>query len=85
MALEVLQDAHDAVGYVGAVPLLFLASWFTCFFRAPDRTSPDDDRAEGKYRPQIDGQRLAPIHGKCLVYIIVAALVKRRAWIARSV
>ena len=44
------------VGYVGAVPLLFLASWFTCFFRDPDRTSPDDDRAV-----------LSPADGRVLV------------------
>ena len=44
------------VGYVGAVPLLFLAACVTCFFRDPDRTSPNDDRAV-----------LSPADGRVLV------------------
>ena len=44
------------VGYLGAVPLLFLAAFFTFFFRDPDRVSPVDELAV-----------LSPADGRVLV------------------
>lgn len=44
------------VGYVGAVPLLLLAAFFTFFFRDPDRVSPVDELAV-----------LSPADGRVLV------------------